>query len=297
MTIHRILGPATLALAMFAAAPLLADPLPIIDSTGSVRGRAVLAPDHRPAAYANVVVLGTGRGALADEQGRFVVRLVPLGSHTLFVAVIGARPLRPQIDVVPGENDIGDIVIEHPDAFDPDSVAIGSQAAVRPDDLEATIRPAKPRYRIGDTPEFRVRIRNRGAASVFLVQSVDDSDWWASPRVNIGIEGPSGGFVVPVLVRCGNNNGVSAADIAKVGPGKEFDPYAGGWLDARLRGGRFTKPGRYTATFRYVTTETDARRWMAGPCSNCDLPEILRDLLVQVPAVELTATTEFEIVP
>jgi hypothetical protein len=199
--------------------------------------------------------------------------------------------------VAPGENDVGDIVIEHPDDVVPDSVAIGSRAPVRPGDLEASIRSRKPRYRIGETPEFRVRIRNRGAASVLLVQSVDDSDWWASPRVNIGIEGPSGGFVVPVHVRCGNNNGVSAADIAKVGPGKEFDPYAGGWLDSRLHSGRFTKPGRYTATFRYATTETDARRWMEGPCLNCDLPGILRDLLVQVPAVELTATTEFDVVP
>ncbi len=173
---------------------------------------------------------------------------------------------------------------------------IGALAAIRPGELEATIHPVKSKYRVGDTPEFHVRIRNRGEAAVLLVQSVDASDAWASPRVNIDIAGPDSGFVVAPLVRCGNNNGISAADFAEVGPGKEFDPYAGGWLDSKVRNGRLAKPGRYAATFRYVTKETNPRHWMGGPCGTCDLAPTLRDLLARVPAVELTATTTFEVV-
>ena len=174
-------------------------------------------------------------------------------------------------------------------------VAVGVHARVRPDQLEATIRPTSRRIRVGDAPSFEVRIRNRGSEPVWLVRSVDASDAWASPRVTIDIEGPNQGYVVPRLLRCGTNNGVRSEDFAEVPAGGEFDPFSGGWLPGHLARGKFTQPGRYRASFRYVTAETDPRPWAAGPCNDCQLHSEVRERLAQVPAVDLLATVDFEV--
>lgn len=178
----------------------------------------------------------------------------------------------------------------------PDPIRIGSRSLVSTADLQAAIHPAG-RFHVGGKAAFDVRIRNRSRNTAYLVTSVDASDAWASPKVTIDITGPTGGWTVPKMVRCGNTNGVSAEDVFEVPPGESFDPYRNGWHGSHLDSGTFAKPGRYKATFRYDTTNTDARAWISGPCVDCTVSESFRAMLEEIPAVVLTATTTFDVAP
>ena len=262
-------------------------------AAATVVGRVVSSPDGEPQAYTNVVVLGTRRGAQAGEDGRFRITDVPEGTYQIRLQLPGTRPMSRIIEVRGETIDLGDLVLAKP--VPPPQVEIGTRTSVRTKDLVATIR--SPRFlRVGDAvPTFVVRIENRSDEPVVLVRSVDGSDSFKSPRVTISIEGPPGGFAVRPSVRCGNTNGVSTEDFVTVESGEEFDPYASGWWGSNLRQGSFAKAGTYTATFRYSTMNPDARAWMSEPWSGNELPGTYRDLLAQVPYVELTATTTFEV--
>jgi len=171
-------------------------------------------------------------------------------------------------------------------------IRIGNRSLVHPTELQATIRPVG-HFRVGGKASFEARIRNRGRDTAYLVTSVDG----ASPKVTIDITGPPGGWTVPRTVRSGNTNGVSSDDVIEVGAGESFDPYQNLWHGANIDSGTFAKPGRYKATFRYDTTNTDARSWISGPCVDCTVSESFRAMLEEIPAVVLTATTTFEVAP
>ena len=259
----------------------------------TVVGRVFDSTERKPLGFAMVVVVGTRRGAHADEDGTFRITDVPEGTYTLRIELPGLRRASQEIVVRAGENRLGDVLVAKP--APPAPVEIGTRTPVRAEDLVVTIRPMSNRFVVGDSPAFEVRIHNRSAEPALLVQSVDASDAWASPAVTIDIGGPEGGFRSGGGARCGNNNGVNPDDFVEVPPGGSFDPYAGGWVGANVRDGKFALPGKYTATFRYRTTNTDARTWMGGPCTDCEMGATYRDLLARVPAVELEAKTSFHV--
>ena len=147
-------------------------------------------------------------------------------------------------------------------------------------DLQAAIHPAG-RFHVGDKATFEVRIRNRSRNTAYLVASVDG----VSPKVTIEIAGP-GWTARPTG---GNTTGVTFDDVFEIAAGESFDPYR---RTANPNLGTFTKPGRYKATFRYDTTNTDPRSWT---CGDCVVAESFREMLEEIPAVSLTATTTFEV--
>ena len=57
--------------------------------TGTVRGRVLDAATGRPAATAQVYVQGTGRGAVANERGDYLITAVPVGTRVVRVELIG----------------------------------------------------------------------------------------------------------------------------------------------------------------------------------------------------------------
>ena len=61
--------------------------------TGTVEGRVVHAVTQQPIPAAQVLVPGTGRGAQADEEGRFRITGVPVGIVSLQARAIGYTPL------------------------------------------------------------------------------------------------------------------------------------------------------------------------------------------------------------
>ncbi|NOY06475.1 MAG: TonB-dependent receptor plug domain-containing protein, partial [Chlorobi bacterium] len=77
--------------------------------TKSIKG-IVVNERNEPLAGANVVLLRTRFGAIADEAGKFIIRNVPKGSYTLRVSMVGydSKEIR---NVVPGEAQMLRIVL------------------------------------------------------------------------------------------------------------------------------------------------------------------------------------------
>ena len=72
-------------------------------STGSIRGRVTEASGQRPIADVQVLVVGTGSGALTNANGEFTIVNAPVGERTLRVRRIGFVPLERTVTVTSGE--------------------------------------------------------------------------------------------------------------------------------------------------------------------------------------------------
>ena len=280
-------------LAALAATPSTVHAVP--DSLATLTGRVRIVPGDVPGAFGNVIVIGERRGTMTNENGEFRIDLVRPGSRTLRVQLPGRAELLREIEVVPGRNAIPDLEVRG--LPEPVRIAVGSRSAVAGNHLVASLRITGT-MRVGDRLAVVPGIRNRGDSTVVLVRGVRSWYWRASPRTWIEVTGPDSGYVLPASSTTTTlSDGVGPNDFALVDPGETFDPRGGGWLDSSLRNGRFTRPGRYRATFNYDTTSRWATDWIGYECGECVVPADLTELLEQVPAVHLTATAEFEVLP
>jgi len=259
------------------------------DSLGTIVGRVVA--DSGRAFH--VVVPGTKLEAETDHEGRFVITLVPFGRYTLQVSA-NERSLTRDVTVGPGVTRIEDIAFAPSAPIPlPERLGIGSRAEAA--DLVLEVRPFRSTYKFGDSPRFEVRIRNRGTTPVLLVKCGAASDAGASPRGEWKIAAPFDGYehVRGGVTSDSGRRGLSAADFVEVAPGEAFDPYMDGLVPNALADGAVTRPGKYTANFRYSTKDPSPRAWL-GPDARDVAPDIL-ELLARVPAVELTAKTNFKV--
>ena len=97
-----------LVLGALAALSLLPPPTPAhAQATATVKGRVM--GSNGPGAYANVIILGTRRGAQTDDEGNFTITLVPVGSYTMRIQLPGTEPKSQAITVNAGINDLGTI--------------------------------------------------------------------------------------------------------------------------------------------------------------------------------------------
>jgi hypothetical protein len=266
-------------------------------ATGTLTGHVFFGPKSPPAARTRIAVIETGLQTWTDGKGFFRIDSVPLGHQRLWFDLRGEPNVELPVDVTAGETSLADVYLNDRPTAPPVPIEIGVRSEVSASEIEAEIHPTPKQFHVGDASLFTIRIHNRGNRPVLLVQSVDDSDAWASPQVKVEITGPPGGFAGGGGPRCGNNNGVKPEDFVEVAAGESFNPFQGGWLDPDLLYGKFTKPGVYTATFRYVTDEPNPVPWMRGPCVHCGMWQGIRDLLARVPALDLTATMTFEVTP
>ncbi len=107
---HRLTLPRRVSASLFLAAVLAAG-LPgsfgnaFAQATGTVTGQVVAGKE--PQGFANVIILGTRRGAASDESGKFTITLVPVGSYQLKVQPLGFEPKTIAITVNAGPNNVG----------------------------------------------------------------------------------------------------------------------------------------------------------------------------------------------
>jgi outer membrane receptor protein involved in Fe transport len=77
--------------------------------TGSISGKVLNGKDGIP--YANVLVVGTKLGALTDENGSFVIRLVPVGTVQLRVAALGYETQTQTVQVNAGVSSVANFTV------------------------------------------------------------------------------------------------------------------------------------------------------------------------------------------
>lgn len=72
-------------------------------ANGTIVGTVVDASSMRPLQDAQVYIPGTGRGALSNAQGRFIITAVPAGEHIVRVELIGYRSMEQTVTVGAGQ--------------------------------------------------------------------------------------------------------------------------------------------------------------------------------------------------
>jgi hypothetical protein len=265
-----------------------------IDSTGTLHGIVVFRSDGSPGAYANIIVVGTRRGTQSGPLGDFRIEGVPVGSRIVRTLLSGAEWRSDTVTVRRGVST--ELLIELEGTPPPPPIRIGSRSALTDEDFEVLIRPVR-RFHVGDQAEFEVRIRSRGSTAALLVRSVEGSDRGRAPAAWIGIVGPPEGWSRWGRMFGGASRGVEPADFVEIRPGEIFDPFTGRSLEAGADMGTFKRPGRYTATFRYMTLNTTPGSWAPPECERCDVSTEVRRLLERVPVLDLIALTTFDVEP
>lgn len=71
--------------------------------TGSLKGRVIDVQTKAPLAFANVVVVGTNKGAMCLENGEFFIADVPIGTHELKATMMGYKTVIKTVAVESGK--------------------------------------------------------------------------------------------------------------------------------------------------------------------------------------------------
>lgn len=90
---------------------LLLAPLPALAQEASVVGRVTDALTQRPLAGAQVFVVGTSRGTITDQEGRYRIRPVPTGRTQVRVILIGYESATREVTVAAGATATADFVL------------------------------------------------------------------------------------------------------------------------------------------------------------------------------------------
>jgi hypothetical protein len=147
---------------------------------------------------------------------------------------------------------------------------------------------------LGSVPKVTVAITNQTGANIYLVGSLDGSDWRGRyPYCYFEVIGPDGESAVPELILedplC---SPLREKDFVKVTPGEAFDPYdqsLGFFPAVQLDPAVFRAPGAYRVRFVYSTKSDDIALWRNGGWNGTpedERPKIL-DLFDQVPKLEV----------
>ncbi len=91
------------ATALAASASLLAVDSAAAQATGNIRGQVTDAVTARPLSGAQILVVGTGRGGLANSSGNYLVLNVPAGQQVVRVEIIGYGTVEEQVTVAGGQ--------------------------------------------------------------------------------------------------------------------------------------------------------------------------------------------------
>ncbi|MCZ6767548.1 MAG: carboxypeptidase-like regulatory domain-containing protein, partial [bacterium] len=76
-----------------------------------IEGRVIDAETKAPLAFANIVLVGSSKGAMSLEDGRFALRRVPAGTYTVKVLMMGYKAVQ-QRNVVVQPDAVVNLVFE-----------------------------------------------------------------------------------------------------------------------------------------------------------------------------------------
>ncbi len=240
-------------------------------------------------AFANVILVGTSRGAMTDRAGRYMIPDVLPGTYRMKAVMMGHIPSEvTQVKVNAGETTSRDFWLEVLTLTQVAASAesVGVDVNVDSGDVSCEIIPLLSEFRVGEHVYFDVLIRNVGDETFYLVRSLDGSTRSSRyPHAELSIEGPSDGIEMPGVGYCGTLNSLEVADFKPVAPRDTFDPFAeGGFRPDYEQYAIFAKPGNYTVTFRYSTDEGDIRKWL-GSWGRSAMPEEMSLLIRLVPRI------------
>lgn len=106
---------------------------------GSIRGRVVEENTQRPLSGVQLTVLGTGRGALSDAAGNYVIANVPAGTRTLRAEMLGYSRADRSLVVAAGQAVVADFRLAQQAVSLSEIVVTGTPGAVQKKMLGNTV--------------------------------------------------------------------------------------------------------------------------------------------------------------
>jgi iron complex outermembrane recepter protein len=110
-------------------------------STGSIRG-SIKTSDGNPAAFVNVSIEGTSKGAVADDNGKYEIRNVIPGNHKLIASFVGLENQQQNVDVSAGQVTIVDFVLSE-NTLQLEEVTISGRMNLNKEDMYVAKMPIK----------------------------------------------------------------------------------------------------------------------------------------------------------
>ena len=107
MRFNRLVSGAAGLVALFALTAATASPS--LAQTGVIQGQVLDAASRRPLSDAQILIVGTGAGQLANSSGHFVLLNVPAGQHVLRVTLIGYTDAEQTVTVTSGQTATADV--------------------------------------------------------------------------------------------------------------------------------------------------------------------------------------------
>ncbi len=132
----------TLALSLFISFNALAEP------PGTIKGK-ILTRDGSPAIGVNVLVKGTTKGTVTDENGTYVIKNVKDGEHIIVAKLVGLQEQTKTVKVLEGESvvdftlredakQLNDVIVSGVKSYNRQPVSIG-KLAIKPMDLPQSV--------------------------------------------------------------------------------------------------------------------------------------------------------------
>lgn len=130
-----------LAMGLLATALLIASYGIAIATLGSISG-TIHSTDGKPIAYANVILVGTNRGAMSLADGKFTINAVPPGTYTVKALATGFEPVVRRSFTVVNEDQKLNFVVERivlPSTREIVTTSDRIASAVRTNDARGTV--------------------------------------------------------------------------------------------------------------------------------------------------------------
>lgn len=117
--------------------------LSVFAQSGNVVKGSVKTSDQQPAAYVNVLIKGTNRGATTDSNGNYSIRNVPTGSITLVISFIGLESREVDVQVNSGTTNVEEIVLNE-SSEKLDEITITGSRTYKEDNTSPSLRLNSP---------------------------------------------------------------------------------------------------------------------------------------------------------
>lgn len=163
MLLPLLLGAAPAASAGMHGPPSVRDPGSARRVAGTMRGRVTEDGSGKPVAGASIVIGSTRLGAVADNDGRYVISQVPAGTHAVTARMLGYSPKTANVTVTDNAEATADFVLERSASQLSQVVvtATGDQRRVELGNAVATLRAdslvvSSPITSVGDMLQGRV---------------------------------------------------------------------------------------------------------------------------------------------